>query len=143
MYPVVTSFLTPLSAGKDQLCEWLQNYMRSPPQVCVKNYTFKSQNLTFINLSIYLVDESQNLAGNVLLSRLLVVHNARRGSQNNVTELTGGQQIVRPSLDVANLNVKSRRNDTTLVQSTVQLNDNLARSVVINVLKLANVTYQC
>lgn len=117
--------------------------MRSPPQVCVKNYTFKSQNLTFINLSIYLVDESQNLAGNVLLSRLLVVHNARRGSQNNVTELTGGQQIVRPSLDVANLNVKSRRNDTTLVQSTVQLNDNLARSVVINVLKLANVTYQC
>lgn len=76
----------------------------------------------------------------MLSSSLLVVHDTSRGSQDDVTELSGGQQVVSPSLNVGDLDVESGRDNSTLVQSTVQLNDNLTRTVVINVLELTNVT---
>lgn len=75
----------------------------------------------------------------MLLSGLLVVHDTSRGGQDDETELTGGQQVVSPSLDVTNLNVESGRDNTALVQTAVQLNDNLAGSVVVNVLELTDV----
>lgn len=90
-------------------------------------------------LMVHLVNETQDLTGNVLSSGLLVVHDTSRGSQDNVTKLSGGQQVVSPSLNVANLDVESGGDDTTLVQSTVQLNDDLAGSVVVNVLELTDV----
>ena len=86
-----------------------------------------------------LVDETQDLTRNVLSSGLLVVHDTSRGGQDDVTELSGRQQVVGPSLDVANLDVESWGDDTTLVQSTGQLHNNLSGSVVIDVLELANV----
>jgi hypothetical protein len=76
----------------------------------------------------------------VFSSSLFVVHDTSRGSQDNVTELSGWQQVVSPLLNVTNSNVKSWRDDTNLVQTTVQLDNNLTRSVVINVLELTNVT---
>lgn len=90
--------------------------------------------------TFYLVDETQDLTRDVLSSGLLVVHDTSRGGQDDVTKLSGGQQVVSPSLDVGDLDVESGRDNTTLVQSTVQLNDDLTGAVVINVLKLTNVT---
>ena len=71
-----------------------------------------------------------------------MVHDTSRGGQDDETELSGWQQVVSPSLDVTDLDVESWRNDTTLVQSTGQLNDDLTRSVVINVLELTNVAFK-
>ena len=76
----------------------------------------------------------------MLSSGLLVVHDTSGSGQDNETELSSWQQVVSPLFNVGNLDVESWRDDTTLVQSTVQLNDNLTRSVVIDVLKLTNVT---
>lgn len=73
-------------------------------------------------------------------SGLLVVHNTSRGGQNDETKLSRGQQVLDPLLDIINLDVESRRNDTALVKSAVKLNNDLSRSVVVNVLKLANVS---
>ncbi|KND96222.2 40s ribosomal protein s22 [Candidozyma auris] len=75
----------------------------------------------------------------MLSSGLLVVHDTSRSSQDNITESSSRQQVVSPSLNILNLDVKSWGNDTTLVQSTSQSNNNLTRSVVINVFKLTNV----
>ncbi|EEQ39429.1 40S ribosomal protein S22 [Clavispora lusitaniae ATCC 42720] len=86
-----------------------------------------------------LVNETQDLTRNVLSSGLFVVHDTSRGGQDNVTELSGWQQVVSPSLDVANLDVESWGDDTTLVQSTGQLNNNLTGSVVIDVFELTDV----
>ena len=72
-----------------------------------------------------LVNETQNLTRDVLSSGLLVVHDTSRSGQNDVTELSGWQQVVSPSLDVTDLNVKSWGDNTALVQSTVQLNNDL------------------
>ena len=86
-----------------------------------------------------LVNETQDLTGNVLSLCFFVVHNTGRSSHDNVTELSGRQQVVSPSVDVVDLDIESWLDDTTLVQSTVQLNDDLTRSVVINVLKFTDV----
>ena len=75
----------------------------------------------------------------MLASGLLVVHDTGRGGQDNVAELTGGQQLDDPLLEVGETDVVSGGDDTSLVETAVQLNDNLARSVVVNLLELANV----
>lgn len=69
-----------------------------------------------------------------------MVHNTSRGGQDDVTELTRRQQVGNPLLNVVDLDVESGRNNTDLVQSTVELDDNLTGSVVINVLEVLNVT---
>lgn len=75
----------------------------------------------------------------MLSSRLLVVHDPRAGSQDDVPELTRWQQLDNPFLQIAELDVISWRNDTGLVESTVELDDNLAGSVVVDFLEFANV----
>ena len=86
-----------------------------------------------------LVNETQDLAGNVLATSLLVVHNTSRGGQDQVTELTRGQQVIDPGLNLVELNVETRRDNTNLVKTAVQENDNLTRAVVVNPLKVINV----
>ena len=62
--------------------------------------------------------------------------------ENNDTEATSGEEQVDPGLDLVNLNVVTRRDDAGLVQATVELDDDLARTVVIDDLELANVAYE-
>ena len=47
-----------------------------------------------------LVEESDDLAGHVFPSCLLMVHNTGRRGQNNVTELTRWQQLDDPLLEI-------------------------------------------
>ena len=88
-----------------------------------------------------LVEEADYLAGNVLSSRLLMVHNASTGRQNYVAELSRWQQFDDPLLEIPQLYIIPRRYDTSLVEATVQLNNNLAVAVVVNLLEFANVAY--
>lgn len=88
-----------------------------------------------------LVDERQDLSTDVLSPGLLVVHDTGRGGEDDLSERSSGEEQVDPVLDLRQLNVESRRDDSSLVDSTVELNDNLARSVIVNLLELLNVTY--
>lgn len=69
-----------------------------------------------------------------------MVHDTSRGGQNDVTELTRGQELGGPGLKVTELNGVAGVDDTALVETAVQLDDDLARAVVVNFLELANVT---
>lgn len=71
---------------------------------------------------------------------LLVVHDTSRGGENDVTELTGGKQLDNPLLHVAELDVVAGGDDAGLVDAAVELDDDLAVAVVIDLLELANVT---
>ena len=62
-----------------------------------------------------------------------------RAHQDDETELTSREQQVDPVLDLVDGDVVPGRDDTGLVQTAVQLYDDLARTVVIDDLKLANV----
>ena len=73
-------------------------------------------------------------------SGLNVVHNTLVGGQDDVTELSGWKDLVNKLLEVLELKVEPWGDDTTLVESSVQINDNLAISRIINDLKSVDVS---
>jgi len=65
----------------------------------------------------HLVEETNDLASNVLSPGLLVVHDTGRGGKDNVTELTRWKELDNPLLEVTELNVVARADDTGLVEA--------------------------
>ena len=107
----------------------------------------------------HLVEEADDLSCNVLASCLLVVHDTGRGCEDDVSELTGWQKLDDPLLEICQTDVVPWGDHTSLVETivksarypatgtfqflpAVQLNDNLAGSVVINFLEFADVTWR-
>lgn len=109
-----------------------------------------------------LVDKSKDLATNlyrcisiiryiisvvcthVLVTGLNVVHDTGRGGKDDLTERSSRKELSDPVLDRVDGDVEPGGDDTTLVQSAVELDNNLATSVVVDDLELANVAYiQC
>lgn len=86
-----------------------------------------------------LVEETEDLAGNVLAASLLVVHDTGGGGQDDEAELTRGEELDSPLLEVTELDGVAGVDDTALVETAVQLDDDLAGTVVVNLLELANV----
>lgn len=76
----------------------------------------------------------------MLASSLLVIHDTSGGGEDNVTELTGWQELDNPLLEIGETDVVTGRDNTSLVKTAVQLDDDLARSVVIDLLEFTNVT---
>ncbi|MCV2423820.1 hypothetical protein LNV47_24875 [Paucibacter sp. DJ4R-1] len=68
-----------------------------------------------------------------------MVEDTSRGGQDDDTETTGGEQQVDPRFDLVDLYVEAGGDDTGLVQAAVELDDDLAGAVVVDLLKLANV----
>lgn len=68
-----------------------------------------------------------------------MVHDAGRGGQDNVAELTGGEQLDNPLLELVETDVVARVDDTGLVEAAVELHNDLAGAVVVHLLELANV----
>ena len=76
----------------------------------------------------------------MVLSGLDVIHDTLVGSQDNVTELSGWEDLVDELLEVLELEVESWGDDTALVQSSVKVNDDLAGSGIVNDLEFVDVT---
>ena len=57
-----------------------------------------------------------------------------------MTELTAGEQVAGPHLDLVDLHVEAGRDAAALVQTTVQLHNDLSRAVVVDHGDLTNVT---
>lgn len=86
-----------------------------------------------------LIEEANNLSGDVLPSCLFVVHDSSTGGEDDVAKLTRGQQLYNPFLKVTELDVVARRDDTSLVEAAIELNNNLAAAVVIDFLEFADI----
>ena len=93
-----------------------------------------------ISIEHPLVEEPNDLASNVLASSLLVIHDTSRGGENHESELTGREELDNPLLKIAEADVETGRDDTSLVQSAVELNDNLAGAVVVDFLEFTDVS---
>jgi hypothetical protein len=89
----------------------------------------------------FLVEEANDLASNVLASGLLVVHDTGRGGEDDVAELTGREQLDNPLLELGETDVVAGRDDSDLVEAAVELDNDLAGSMVIDLLELTNVTW--
>lgn len=68
----------------------------------------------------HLVEEANDLSGNVLASGLLVVHDTSRGGEHDVSELTRRQQLDNPLLELVQADIVAGRDDTGLVQAVAE-----------------------
>lgn len=89
-----------------------------------------------------LVEEAEDLAGDVLPAGLLVVHDTGRGGEDDIAELAGGEQLGDPLLQVAEADVVAGADDTALVQAAVELDNDLAVAVVVDLLEGADVAWR-
>lgn len=106
-----------------------------------KRHSFSNSNFYIDTKKIKcLVEVAEDLTSDVLLSGLLVVHDTSRSGKNNETKLSSREKVVDPVLNLANADIEARRDDTSLVNTTVKLNNDLTGTVVIDVLKLTDVT---
>lgn len=69
----------------------------------------------------HLVEETNDLSGNVLASSLLVVHDTSGGGENDVSELTRWQKLDNPLLELTEADVVSWGDDTGLVETIYKL----------------------
>lgn len=75
------------------------------------------------------------------LSGFEVVHDSLVGGQDDVSELSGWQDLVQDLLVVLELDIKPWGDDSALVDSSVELNDDFAVSLIINDFEFTNVSY--
>lgn len=83
--------------------------------------------------------QSNDLSSYVLPPGFLVVHDTGRGGQDNEAELTRRQEPDNPLLKVGDLDGVARGDAASLVDAAVELDDDLAGAVVVDLLKLADV----
>lgn len=94
-----------------------------------------------VTIAKRLVEETKNLSSGLLSANLLVIHNTIGRGQNNVTKLSRWKYVLHPLLHIVHFAVKARRDNSTLIDSANQIHDNLASAVVIQNLKLANISF--
>jgi hypothetical protein len=90
-------------------------------------------------LTPLLTEVANDLSTSVLSPCLLVVHDPCRGGEHHEAERPGRKKLVDPVLDLAKRHVESWRDDTALVDAAVELHDDLAGSVVVDLLEFPNV----
>ena len=86
------------------------------------------------------VEESEDLTTDMVLSGLNVVHDTLVGGKDDIAELSGWQNLVNELLEILKLEVESWGDDTALVESSVELDNDLSGSGVIDNLELVDVT---
>ena len=62
--------------------------------------------------------------------------------ENDDTEATSGEEQVDPGLDLVDLDVVAGRDDTGFVQATVELDNDLSSTVIIDEFKLADIALE-
>jgi len=76
----------------------------------------------------------------VLLLSLVVVHDAQLGGQDDVTELTSREKVLSPLVNRGERNIEAGGDDTALVDTAKEVDNDLAAAQVINDLELTDVT---
>lgn len=87
------------------------------------------------------VEVAEDLTTDVLSLGFFVVHDTVGSGENDISELSWGEDVVDELLEVLEFKIVSGWDDSALVQSAVQLNNDLACSLVVNDFKLVDVTY--
>ena len=86
------------------------------------------------------VEESEDLTTDMLLSGLNVIKDTLVSGEDNKSELSGWENLVDELLEILELKVESWGDDTALVKSSVEVNDDLSGSTIIDDLEFVDVT---
>ena len=71
-----------------------------------------------------------------------MVQDTRRGGKNYIAKTTSREKQVDPRLNLTVLHVEAGRDNTRFVKTTVELDHNLSRAMVIDNSEFTNVTCQ-
>ena len=85
------------------------------------------------------VEETEDFSTDMLGTGLVMVHDALVGGEDEHAELTGGEDGVGEVLELSQRQIEARRDDTALVEATVEVDDDLAGAGVIDDLELVDV----
>lgn len=85
------------------------------------------------------VEETEDLSSDMLGSGFVVIHDTLVGGEDDETELSGGEDGVVEIFELGEGEVESGGDDTALVESTVELDNDLTGSGVIDDLELVDV----
>ena len=85
------------------------------------------------------VEETEDLASDMLGTSLVVVHDTLVGGKDEDTELTGGEHGVGEIFELLEGKIETGWDNTTLVESTVKVDNNLAGASIIDDLELVDV----
>jgi hypothetical protein len=77
----------------------------------------------------------------MLPSRFFMIHDPSARGQHNVSNTSSGQQLIDPVLHIPKTNIEPRRDDTTFIQTSIELNDNLPRTMIVDFLKLSDIAW--
>ena len=86
------------------------------------------------------VEETEDLSTDLVLSGGLVVHDTLVGGEDDVSELSGWKNLIDELLEILKFEVESWGDDTTLVESSVKINDDLTVSLIIDDLEFTDVS---
>ena len=89
-----------------------------------------------------LIEKPQNFSTGLLHAGLLVGHDAEGGGQHKVTETTGRQDVLHPLLNTSDVDVESGGDHSAFINSADKVDYDFAGSVVVDDLKLADVSYK-
>ena len=85
------------------------------------------------------VEETEDFSTDMLGTGLVMVHDALVGGEDEHAELTRGEDGVREVLELSQRQIEAGRDDTALVEATVEVDDDLAGASVIDDLELVDV----
>ena len=94
-----------------------------------------------MNPDYFLIKESKDFSTRLSSSSFFMRHYAIGGWKKNMTELTGGQEVHNPLFNFIHLYIKTRTDNSNLVNTTNEFYNNLVGAMIINNLKLSNITY--
>lgn len=78
------------------------------------------------------IEIAEDFATDVLSLGFFVVHDSEGGGEDDIAELSGWEDVVDKLLKVLKFKVVSWRDDSALVKSAVELNDDLSVSLVVH-----------
>jgi hypothetical protein len=90
-------------------------------------------------LTNHSIEESDDLASDVSFSALFMGEDSLGGGEDEVAELSGGEDVVGPLLEVGEEDVVPGGDDSALVDTADQLDHDLLAPVVIDDLELTDV----
>jgi len=88
----------------------------------------------------HLVEVTKELATNVTVLGLDVIHDTSRSGDHKITKLTRRKDIANPLIETVNGNIKARRDNTALVDTAKKSDNDLAATVIIDDFVLTDVT---
>ena len=87
----------------------------------------------------HLIEETKNFSSSLSSASLLMIHNTESCGHYDVSELTRWKHIHNPLLNVLKRDIEARRDDSTLVNTSNELYNNLTVAVIVEHSEIPNV----